>query len=140
MSQNVILVYGNKENISEELVQVDVSKPNWIRKIPESGKVLCDRSAYIYAIKVLSSERIAKNVEELYAEEVSVQTKEKKPESHIAAVSCKDILVSSRYHKACEDHKVWLSTYHVKMINKMLGAGCKITLLDEENNIIKELE
>lgn len=132
------MTYGTKNNIPEDFEVIDVADPDWREKIPKSGKILCDKSAYVYAVKFIPQARIARTKEELIEEEVSVEEKGKK-EENIAAISSEEILVSAQYHKASEDHRVWLSTYHIKMIEKLLGAGCTITLLDEDNNVVKEV-
>lgn len=141
-SKSVILVYGTQNDIDKDLEQVDVTDLNWVKKIPETGKVLCHKSAYIYAIKYLPSIRLAHTKEELF--EAETKFPEKKEEviqtTGIAAAVSDNIVVSAKYHKAVESNSIWMSPYQVGMVNKMLGVGCKITLLDEENHVVKELE
>lgn len=139
MKQNqVILTYGKIDNIPEGFTPIDVTEYDWATKIPNIGKILCDKSAYVYAMKYLPSNRLANSPAEIF-EENKKETTEVEEVIKATAATSENILVSAKYNKLEKDNKVWLSPHHINMIGRMLGAGCKITLLDEENNIVKEL-
>ena len=146
MSQKrIILTYGIPVSLPDKFKDfeaVDISNFNWKNKIPETGKILCDKTAYIYATKFLPSNRIARNIEELEEQTPESEKKEiiKKEEIKISAAVFDDIVVSARYNKQVDGNKVWLSQHHLKMIMKLVDVGCTIILLDEDGNIIKEIK
>lgn len=55
------------------------------------------------------------------------------------AAKVEEIVISPKYHPSVEEAKIWLTTHHLTLIEKFIADGYKIEILDELNNVVREI-
>jgi len=151
--RTAVLAYGTlqTEKVKEKLnlPVIDVTEASWGKQLARAmapAKAVectffCLGTACIQARSRLPRETVfsVNSIEDI---EAALQKKEKETEQEEGlptAARIGDITVSAKYHKAVKTSKVWLSTHHLDMIKSLLGNNFKIELLDDRNNVVKEL-
>lgn len=107
---------------------MDVTVPGWEKKIPAENNVLCTPEAYPIAKKRIRRHRL--KISSRPTEEIDEEM------ADIAAVRTQGIVVSNKYNEAIKTASIWLSTYHLDIIQEVLGKGHTLELLDENGKVI----
>lgn len=56
------------------------------------------------------------------------------------AARVKELVVSREYNPAVEDSAIWLSTYHLSLIDELVGRGFTVEILDEDGKVVTKVE
>lgn len=147
-TQKVILVYGTlqlKEITKKTLLPViDVTDASWPIKVASKVSVekatdctfYCLSTAYIIAKKKLpkGSVKIIQQIEEVPSEE-ALET-----ENQEAAVKVDSVTVTNSFHPSVRQARAWMNSYHIELIDKILGNGYVVEILDSRNQVVRTLK
>ena len=137
-----ILVYGTAQYSQAKRLSslpiIDVTEPDWFQKIKELPIIeesfyFCVEQAYLIARKKIAINQLyrIKTIEETLINETH--------EIKISAARIGDILVSKKYLPLVTQTKVWLSPYHLELINELFKSKFKIEILDETGALVTEV-
>jgi hypothetical protein len=123
---------------------IDVTQPGWKDIVADThaSKYYCLGLAFMAAQKVFPRHRIKRiespsDIPAPCTPETAETPKQRSCQPVAAAVD--KVVVSARHHEATEDARVWLSTYHLELIDKLVSHGCKVELLDERNIVVRTI-
>lgn len=141
MKKKILLIYGKVlQNNRIDIEVIDLIKSPILPNIPDSTEIYCLASAYIYASKKLSKNRLISinSIDDIPEDEPPFKAKEVQSLSSAAKID--NVLISQSYNSASTNLPIWMNQYHLECINNIFGKGCKIELLDDNERIIKVVE
>lgn len=99
----------------------------------EDIPIACLGNAYLIAKRQMPTARIT------HIDNLESLAEEPENETGPAAAKIDDIVISRKMHPSVRNCRAWLSTHHIELIEKILGKGYKIEILDERNECIREI-